>query len=104
MNKKYNKTKTKTKRYSADNKKLVIGDNTANERKEYICEYYGFNTVIRMDDETLYCNHCRGTSLIEDLQEVQQLPFSKIYKYGNAKEEAKKDIRIFRRPANLTFI
>ena len=27
-----------------------------------------------MDQDTLYCNYCHMTSLIEDLQEAQQLP------------------------------
>jgi hypothetical protein len=76
MNKKYinnNRGKgSKTRRKSAPNRKVVIYDDIP-ERKEYICQFCNYNTVLRLDQLSLYCNHCHNISLIEDLQEVQHL-------------------------------
>jgi hypothetical protein len=68
MNKKYNKPKLKQR-----NDKVIISDDSYSTPKEYLCQYCNCNTVIRMDSLSLYCNHCHNISLIEDLQEVQQL-------------------------------
>jgi ribosomal protein L37AE/L43A len=53
--------------------KVIINSDDSNGSKEYFCQYCNFNTIVRMDEETLYCTHCQMISLIEDLQEVQQL-------------------------------
>lgn len=77
MNKKYinnNNRKSKVRKFNPSNKKIVISDTTTSDaRKEYICQFCNYNTVIRLDQLSLYCNHCHNISLIEDLQEVQQL-------------------------------
>jgi ribosomal protein L37AE/L43A len=62
----------KVKKIKNQHKKVTISDDT-DLRREYVCQYCNCNTVIRMDDLSLYCNHCHNISLIEDLQEVQQL-------------------------------